>query len=112
MEIINRTRNTDGQHVVWLDAQPLRSPENHVARLQSRELANAVAAEWNAQGETLKANALPIVCVRTGRAKRARDLNGKQTAMIYRAMDSLSEKETRRAVEKELIGYLNTDSVW
>ncbi|MBI1249876.1 MAG: ATPase [Alphaproteobacteria bacterium] len=45
---------------VFLDARRLRTPDNAVAALPTRALAEAVAREWDAQGETIDTSAMPL----------------------------------------------------
>ena len=42
------------QHRVLLDGRPLRTPAKRPLTLPDAELAAAIAAEWQAQGETIE----------------------------------------------------------
>ena len=48
------------QHRVLLDGRPLRTPAKRPLTLPDAELAAAIAAEWQAQGETLEPHAMPL----------------------------------------------------
>ena len=47
--------------VVTLDGRPLRSPGKHAMALPTRRLAEAVAAEWDAQGETVAPRSMAMM---------------------------------------------------
>ena len=49
-----------GQHRVLLDGRPLRTPAKRALVLPAAELATAIAAEWQAQGEIIQADAMPL----------------------------------------------------
>jgi chaperone required for assembly of F1-ATPase len=50
----------DGGHEVRLDGRPLRTPAKAALRLPALALAEAVAAEWAAQGEEIEPQSMPI----------------------------------------------------
>ena len=50
----------DAGHRVLLDGRPLRTPARHALALPSAALAEALAEEWRAQGETLAPHAMPL----------------------------------------------------
>lgn len=56
-------------HAVLLDGRPVRTPARVPLVLSARPLAEAVAAEWNAQGEEIDPRAMPL----TGLANAAID---------------------------------------
>ncbi len=62
---------TDGFGVV-LDSRPLKTPAGFVLVVSTRALANAIAAEWAATGETVDPRAMPV----TGLANAATDRAG------------------------------------
>ncbi len=82
---------------VLLDGKPLTSPAKNKLILPNAALAQAVADEWNAQGETIDKNALPL----TGMASLAIDIAaprrnellvelleyGETDLMFYHALD-------------------------
>lgn len=49
-----------GGFAVLLDGQPLRSPGRRPIAVPARALAGAVAAEWDAQGDTVDARGMPM----------------------------------------------------
>ncbi|MEI6486592.1 MAG: ATP12 family protein [Sphingomonadales bacterium] len=59
----------DGPHGIALDGRPLRTPARATLQLPTRALADAIAAEWAAQGETINPRAMPL----TGLANAAID---------------------------------------
>lgn len=74
---------------VSLDAAPLRTPARAPLCLPARALAEAVAAEWAAQGETVKPETLPL------------------TRLVNTAIDRVAP--ARAAVVEEIAGYGETD---
>lgn len=59
----------DGPFGVALDGKPLRTPARAVLAVPTMALADAIAAEWNAQGEKIDPRSLPL----TGFANAAID---------------------------------------
>ena len=55
-----RVEETPGGYAVRLDARPLRTPAKAPLVLPKRPLAEAIAAEWDAQGEEVRPDALPL----------------------------------------------------
>ncbi|MGH6968526.1 MAG: ATP12 family chaperone protein [Stellaceae bacterium] len=51
---------TTGGYTVLLDGKPIRTPAKAPLVVCSRQLAEAIAAEWQAQGETIKPAALSL----------------------------------------------------
>lgn len=51
---------TDGGFSVTLDDRPIRSPSGRIVSVPVRELAEAIAAEWQGQGETLDPLTMPL----------------------------------------------------
>jgi len=51
---------TEGGFAVTLDGRPIRTPSGRVVAVPVRPLAEAVAAEWQAQGETLDPLTMPL----------------------------------------------------
>ena len=49
-----------GRYAIKLDGRPMRLPGGPVLSLQSRALANAIAAEWQAAGDRLSAEDVPL----------------------------------------------------
>jgi chaperone required for assembly of F1-ATPase len=76
---------------IELDGRPLQTPARRSLALASRDLAQAVAAEWQAQGE----NVLPLTMPLTGLINTALDRTAgerpamSQTVLAFAAMDLL-----------------------
>ncbi|MBU1175558.1 MAG: ATPase [Alphaproteobacteria bacterium] len=51
----------DDGHAVLLDGRPTRTPGRAPVRVKQAALAESMAAEWNAQGEVIDAETMPIV---------------------------------------------------
>jgi chaperone required for assembly of F1-ATPase len=58
-----------GGLAVLLDGRPVKTPARHFLRVPTEELAEAIAAEWNAQGEDIDPRSMPL----TGLANAAID---------------------------------------
>lgn len=52
---------SDGLYQVTLDGRPLKSPAKADLLLPGKDLAEAVAAEWEAQGEKIEPAAMPLM---------------------------------------------------
>jgi chaperone required for assembly of F1-ATPase len=78
---------------VALDGRPLRTPARALLAVPTRALAEAIAAEWNAQGEEIQPRAMPL----TGLANAAIDRVAPDPAAFA---DTLS-----RFAENELLAY-------
>ncbi len=50
----------EGGYAVLLDGKPIRTPAKAPLTVRSRKLAEAIAAEWEAQGETIEPATLPL----------------------------------------------------
>ncbi len=50
----------DGSFGVQLDGRPIKTPAGHALAVPSRALAEAIADEWNAQGEEIVPTSLPL----------------------------------------------------
>jgi chaperone required for assembly of F1-ATPase len=79
----------DGAHRVLLDGRPLRTPAKRTLALPSAALAQALAREWQAQGEVVKPQEMPLMRL----ASTAQD-----------RMPGL-----RQAAVEEAAGYARTD---
>ena len=79
----------DAGHRVLLDGRPLRTPARHALALPSAALAEALAEEWRAQGETLAPHAMPL------------------TRLASTAQDRMPAQ--RAAAIEEVAGYAHTD---
>ena len=76
-------------HRVTLDGKPIRTPAKAEMVLPTAALAEAVAAEWQAQGEEIRPADMPL------------------TQLAATAIDRVSKE--REAVIEELVGYAETD---
>lgn len=54
------TEPLDGGHAIRLDGRAVKTPARADLRLPTSALAHAVAAEWDAQGETIDPRAMPL----------------------------------------------------
>ncbi|PWT93849.1 MAG: ATPase [Proteobacteria bacterium] len=52
--------DADGDFVITLDGKPIRTPSGRQVVIPARALADAVAAEWAAQGETIDPVTMPL----------------------------------------------------
>lgn len=52
-----------GLFTVLLDGKPVKTPGKRPLEVESRPLAEAVAAEWNAQGEEIDPQAMPLMAL-------------------------------------------------
>jgi chaperone required for assembly of F1-ATPase len=76
---------------VWLDETPLRTPGKAELRVPTPALAEAIAAEWRAQGETIDRHSLPL------------------TRLANSAIDLVPAR--RDAIIAEIANYAGTDLV-
>lgn len=51
----------DGKFVIQLDTHELKTPAKNRLHLESAAIAEQIAAEWNAQEETIDTNAMPVM---------------------------------------------------
>ncbi|MGH6994391.1 MAG: ATP12 family chaperone protein [Stellaceae bacterium] len=82
---------TVGGYTVLLDGKPMRTPAKAPLAVRSKKLAEAIAAEWQAQGETIKPSALPL------------------TRLAGTAIDLVAQR--REIVVGEIAKYAATDLV-
>ncbi|MEL6289412.1 MAG: ATP12 family protein [Pseudomonadota bacterium] len=80
---------TDGGFALELDGRRVRTPARHVLMVPSRALADAVAAEWNAQGEHVDFQAMPL------------------TRLSNTALDNVRGREA--TIVEEIIGFAASD---
>lgn len=81
--------STDGGWDVRLDGKVIRSPAKAPLVFASRALAEGVAAEWEAQGEQVQPNAMPLMQL----ASTAVDVVGKQREGIVAAVAKYAETD-------------------
>jgi chaperone required for assembly of F1-ATPase len=74
---------------IALDARPLRTPARAPLILPTRALAEAIAAEWQAQGESIDPRAMPL----TGLANAAIDRVAPDPAAFARGLAVFAENE-------------------
>jgi chaperone required for assembly of F1-ATPase len=91
------TRATVGERIergfpVLLDGKPVYTPARRTLAAPSRELAEAIAAEWNAQGEEIDPARMPL------------------TRLANAVIDAVAEKPA--AVAAEIEQYLGSDLVF
>lgn len=95
------TRVEEG-HAVLLDAKPLRTPRQRALIVPSETLAQAIAAEWAGQGETLDVSAMRLTRLATTRIDLFPDREADARAEIagYLGSDLLAH---RAAAPPELV---------
>ena len=79
----------DGGFGVTLDGQPISTPMRRPLTVPSRALAEAIASEWQAQGEKIRPDTMPM------------------TQLAATALDRIAER--REAVVAELAAYGSTE---
>jgi chaperone required for assembly of F1-ATPase len=57
------TGTVDGAdgHAILLDGRPVRTPERRIVAVPGRALADAIAGEWNAQGDEIDMATMPLM---------------------------------------------------
>ncbi len=84
-----RAAEADGGWTIALDGRPVRTPARAPLVLQSAALADAIAAEWQAAGETLDPAAMPL----TGLANAAIDLAAPDPAAFAQPIAAYAESD-------------------
>lgn len=82
---------TAGGFTVLLDGRPLNTPARKPVIAPAAALAEAVAAEWAAQGETVKPETMPLM------------------ALTATAIDRIGPE--REGVEAQIVDYVRTDLI-
>lgn len=82
---------SDGRWAVQLDGRPVRTPARAELAFAERALAEAVAAEWDAQGEQVDPRTMPL------------------TRLVNSALDGVAGRE--REVNDDICSYAGTDLV-
>ena len=105
----------DGGWGIALDGRPMRTPHRAPLVVASTALAEAIAAEWEAQGETIDPRAMPM----TGLANAAIDLATPDPAVFaepiaaYAATDLLCYRDDRdAALQAEQVTAWNPVLAW
>lgn len=108
----------EGGVAVLLDGRPVRTPARAALRVPTEELAEAIAREWNAQGEKIEPHLMPL----TGLANAAIDRvapdpaafgrtlaeYGESDLLCYRAEGPQSLVERQGRVWDPLLGWART----
>lgn len=79
----------EGGVAVLLDGRPVRTPGRNLLRVPTDELAEAIAEEWNAQGETVDPRSMPL----TGLANAAIDRVAPDPAAFARTLARYGESD-------------------
>ncbi len=79
----------EGGVSVLLDGRPVRTPGRNLLRVPTEELAEAIAAEWNAQGEKVDPRSMPL----TGLANAASDRVAPDPAAFARSLAEYGESD-------------------
>lgn len=105
----------DGGWGIALDGRPVRTPARAPLVVESAALAGAIAAEWQAQGETIDPGSMPL----TGLANAAIDLAAPDPAAFaapiaaYAESDLLCYRDDRdAALQAEQAGAWNPLLAW
>jgi chaperone required for assembly of F1-ATPase len=91
-----------GGLAVLLDGRPVKTPARAPLRVPTEELAEAIAAEWNAQGEEIDPRAMPL----TGLANAAIDRVEPDPAAFARGIAAYGESDLlyyRSEAPRELV---------
>jgi chaperone required for assembly of F1-ATPase len=108
----------EGGVAILLDDRPVRTPGRNLLRVPTEELAEAIAKEWNAQGEKVDPKAMPL----TGLANAAIDRvapdpaafgrslaeYGGSDLLCYRADGPQSLVDRQERVWEPLLGWART----
>lgn len=88
---VHTTENTDGGYIVLLDEKTVRTPLHNPLILSTKQLAETIAEEWQAQDDILDMNTMPI------------------TQLAFTCQDKIAtQKDT---VIKTLVPYLETELI-
>ena len=105
----------DGGWGIALDGRAVRTPARAALRVESEDLAKAIAAEWQAQGETIDPASMPL----TGLANAAIDLASPDPAAFaapiaaYAESDLFCYRDDRdAALQAEQAGAWNPLLAW
>jgi chaperone required for assembly of F1-ATPase len=79
----------EGGVAILLDGRPVRTPARNLLRVPTEELAEAIAGEWNAQGEKVDPQAMPL----TGLANAAIDRVAPDPAAFARTLAEYGESD-------------------
>ncbi|HEX6375884.1 MAG TPA: ATP12 family protein [Allosphingosinicella sp.] len=79
----------EGGVAILLDGRPVRTPGRNLLRVPTEELAEAIADEWNGQGEKVDPQAMPL----TGLANAAIDRVAPDPAAFARTLAEYGESD-------------------
>jgi chaperone required for assembly of F1-ATPase len=79
----------EGGVAILLDGRPVKTPARRTLAVPTEELAEAIAAEWNAQGEEIDPRAMPL----TGLANAAIDRVAPDPAAFARILAAYGESD-------------------
>jgi chaperone required for assembly of F1-ATPase len=83
----------EGGHAILLDGKQIKTPAGRPLAAPTRALAEAVAAEWRAQGERVRPLTMPL------------------TQLLNTALDRMEEPRVRAGAVAEIAAYFETDLV-
>jgi chaperone required for assembly of F1-ATPase len=82
-------RSGDGGHQILLDERPVKTPARQPLAVPSERLGQAIAAEWQSQGEEVDARSMPL----TGLANAAIDRVAPDKEAFARGLASYGESD-------------------
>ena len=82
-------RGGDGGHEIFLDGRPVRTPAKAALQVPTPQLAAAIVAEWEAQGEKVEPRSMPL----TGLANAAIDRIGPDRDAFVRGLSVYGETD-------------------
>jgi chaperone required for assembly of F1-ATPase len=107
-----------GAVAVLLDGRPVRTPARNLLRVPTEELADAIAAEWDSQDETIQPHLMPLTGLANAAIDRvapdpaafARTLAeyGGSDLLCYRAEGPRSLVERQEQMWDPLLGWART----
>jgi len=107
-----------GGVAILLDGRPVRTPARALLHVPTEELAEAIAGEWNGQGETIEPHLMPLTGLANAAIDRvapdpaafARTLAqyGESDLLCYRAEGPKSLVERQNRVWDPLLGWART----
>ena len=87
----------EGGVAVLLDGRPVRTPGRNLLRVPTEELAEAIAGEWNGQGEQIDARAMPLTGLANRRSTGSRPIRSPSAARWPNMARATSSATGRRA---------------
>lgn len=116
-DVSARPSETEGQFAVFLDERPVRTPQKNSLLVPTQALAEAIAAEWDAQAEErVDIHAMPLtrhVCTALDRIVAHREMTVAEIAnyartdlLCYRANSPQSLVERQAAAWQPVLDWL------